>query len=66
MTTDTPVRPNNSLGGYTEEEACVHRKLMEAGLLKEVKPRHLTSQMDRPLATIEGKPLSETIIEERR
>lgn len=51
---------------YTEEEQCVHQKLMEAGLLTRVKPRSGVSKLDRPFVTIKGKPLSETVMEERR
>jgi hypothetical protein len=52
--------------GYTPEEEKVHQTLIEAGLLKEVKPRSLKSKMDRPVGIVHGKPISETIIEERR
>jgi hypothetical protein len=52
--------------GYTPEEEAVHQALMEAGLLKEVKPRTWEDTSNRPMGTIQGKPLSETIIEERR
>jgi hypothetical protein len=44
------------------------RRLVKAGLLREIKPpiRDLTPYLDREPFEIEGKPLSETIIEERR
>jgi hypothetical protein len=62
MTTEPTPLPQP----YTEEEQCVHEKLLQAGLLTRVKPRTGVSKRDRPRVTIEGKPLSETVIEERR
>ena len=55
----------------TEDEIAdgeYQQRLVEAGLLKQVKPRHRDQQAFdrfRPVE-ISGKPLSETIIEERR
>jgi hypothetical protein len=44
------------------------RRLLQAGLLKQIKPpiTDLTPYRDRKPFEIQGKPLSETIIEERR
>jgi len=44
------------------------RRLVKAGLLREIKPpiKDLSPYRDRKPFEIEGKPLSETIIEERR
>jgi hypothetical protein len=49
-------------------EEKVERLLFERGLLSEIKRpiTDLTPYRDRKLAHIEGKPLSEVIIEERR
>jgi hypothetical protein len=49
-------------------EEKVERLLFEQGLLSEIKQpiTDLTPYRDRKLAQIKGKPLSETIIEERR
>jgi hypothetical protein len=58
--------PELSPLGYTPEEEEAHRKLMEAGLLKEVKPRSNESKLNRPVGTVLGKPISETIVEDRR
>jgi len=66
MANTATISPEKVSLDYTEEEQCVHQKMIEAGLLKRVKPRTGISKLDRPLGTIEGKPLSETIIEERR
>ena len=42
-----------------------HQVLMSQGLVKEVKKSHATDTVERQLIEIEGKPVSETIIEER-
>ncbi|MEX2118675.1 MAG: hypothetical protein WD847_03620 [Pirellulales bacterium] len=57
-----PLEPPRS----PEEE--FHRRLVEVGLLKEVKPpvRDLEPYRHRRPFEFEGKPVSETIIEERR
>jgi putative addiction module CopG family antidote len=57
--------------GLTEAESAnqdVQRKLFNAGLLTEIKPplRDFTPYLDRKPVPIEGEPLSETIIHERR
>ncbi len=46
----------------------LERRLFEAGLLSEIKPpvTDLAPYRDRKLIEVKGKPLSETIIEERR
>jgi hypothetical protein len=43
-----------------------HRALLSSGLVKEIKAPPLRADEERPLVPIQGKPLSETIIEERR
>jgi hypothetical protein len=43
-----------------------HRALLASGLVKEIKTAPLRSDQERPLVSIQGKPLSETIVEERR
>ena len=42
------------------------RILQESGLVREVRRPPLDRDIERPLVPIQGKPLSETIIEERR
>jgi hypothetical protein len=46
----------------------VQRRLFEAGLLSEIKPRALDPKRHRPrqLIRTSGRPLSEIIVEERR
>lgn len=46
-----------------EEEA--QARLREAGLLGETKPREVSARARRTPVEIKGKPLSETIVEER-
>jgi hypothetical protein len=43
-----------------------HLALLESGLVKEIKMPLPRDESTRPLVEIKGKPLSETIIEERR
>ena len=52
--------------GYSPEEEQVLQEMLKAGLLTEIKPRCTVRQVEYPLVPIQGKPLSETIIEERR
>ena len=57
--------PNESLQGDLDQR--VQRALYEAGLVREIKPpiTDPTPYRREPIA-IKGKPLSETVIEERR
>jgi hypothetical protein len=43
-----------------------HEALLASGLVKELKPAQSRTERERPLVPIEGRPLSETILEERR
>ena len=45
--------------------AVFHQVLLSQGLVKEVKKSHGTATIERQLIEIKGKPVSETIIEER-
>jgi hypothetical protein len=49
-----------------ELHARIHRALYEAGLVKEANPPARQPRERRPPIKIKGKPLSETIIEDRR
>jgi len=44
----------------------VLQEMLKIGLLMEIKPRCTDRQVAYPLVPIQGKPLSETILEERR
>ena len=46
--------------------AVFHQVLLSQGLVKEVKKSHVTATIERQLIEIKGKPVSETIIEERK
>lgn len=48
-----------------ERQDDLHRRLMEEGLLKNIPPRQKKKRTFKPVPII-GKPISETIIEERR
>ena len=57
------ARVNESVESEARER--FHRALLEAGLVKEFKTGPYRPDSERPLVTIKGKPLSETIIEDR-
>ncbi|MEX0713258.1 MAG: hypothetical protein WD278_12965 [Pirellulales bacterium] len=59
-----PLRPQSQLA----PEPDLQKRLIDAGLLKEFKRplRDAEAFKSRKPVSIEGKPLSETIIEERR
>ena len=66
-----PRRPEDRPSDLTEEERAdqeLQRRLLDAGLLSEIKPplRDLTPYRDRQPVPIQGEPLSETVIRERR
>lgn len=56
------LEPNSK---EAEREAAL-RVLQASGLVKEIKRPRMVAGQERPLIQIQGKPLSETIIEERR
>ncbi|MDE0425485.1 MAG: hypothetical protein OXN25_11495 [Candidatus Poribacteria bacterium] len=43
-----------------------HQALLSKGLVKEVKNPSVTDAIERQLIEVKGKPVSQTIIEERR
>ena len=43
-----------------------HQVLLSQGLVKEVKKPHVPDTVERQLIEIKGKPVSQTIIEERK
>lgn len=63
------LRLQHSLRTPQEQREAVHRALVEAGLVRDVErpPMNPAAKRDRFMtAPIQGKPISETIIEERR
>lgn len=56
------LEPNSK---EAEREAAL-RVLQASGLVKEIKRPRMVAGQERPLIPIQGKPLSETIVEERR
>jgi len=55
-------------GSARSKEEELQRKLLEAGLISEIKPpiTDFTPYQNRRPIEVKGKPVSETIIEERR
>lgn len=52
--------------GQSQAEERFKRKLVEVGLLSDIKTPKVNLEVDRTPIRVKGKPLSETIIEERR
>jgi hypothetical protein len=56
----------NELKAATDLDQRIHRALYEAGLVSQINPPKPRLSERPPPIKIKGKPLSETIIEERR
>jgi Arc/MetJ-type ribon-helix-helix transcriptional regulator len=68
---DQARQPGNATTGHAEEEPSgqeLQRRLFNAGVLSEIKPpiTDLTPYQNRQAVPIQGEPLSETVIRERR
>lgn len=50
----------------TDKQAAFHQALINSGLVKQIKQPSYDPISERRLIQVEGKPVSETIIEERR
>src|SRR5437868_6366890 len=60
------VQERMETAGYSHEEWKAMQALMDAGLMKAIKPRCKEHSVEYKPVPIQGKPLSETVIEERR
>ena len=58
-----PVAETRQAGDLDQR---IQRALYDAGLISEIKPRVKRPRERRPPIKIKGKPLSETVIEDRR
>jgi hypothetical protein len=47
-------------------QTAFHQALLDAGLVKQIKHPSYAPSTERKLISVKGKPVSETIIEERR
>ena len=66
-TVEVRTWPEGEQPEQLQSEDMFKQRLVELGLLKEVKaPYRVSSIADRTPIQVEGKPLSQTIIEERR
>ena len=54
------------LRGNAEKEEALKKALLAAGVIKRIAPPRDPTTADRPLIEVPGKPVSETLIEERR
>jgi hypothetical protein len=52
--------------GEVAARKAFHQALLDSGLVKQIKTPAVRPDTARPLVPIQGKPLSETIVEERR
>jgi hypothetical protein len=59
------VQERLATGRNSPEEERFHQALLASGLVKEIKPPRTTPSGKRRLIQAQGKPVSETIIEER-
>ena len=50
----------------TDKLEVFHQVLLSKGLLKEVKKPYVPDAIERQLIEVKGKPISQTIIEDRR
>ncbi len=49
-----------------EKEESLEKALLAAGVIKRIAPPRDPTTADRPLIEVPGKPVSETLLEERR
>ncbi|MBA3920899.1 MAG: hypothetical protein H0X31_03960 [Nostocaceae cyanobacterium] len=49
-----------------DEQTAFHQALLESGLVKQIKIPSLRQPIERRLVEVQGQPISETILEERR
>ena len=60
------IHQQREMDGYSIPEWKAMKSLQDVGLLKEIKPRNKTNVIIFTPISIQGSPLSETILEERR
>ncbi len=49
-----------------EKQAAFHQAMLAAGLISRIKPPRTAENAERPLLEVQGEPVSETIMRERR
>ena len=65
-TSETTVREREAPVSEEEKKAAFCQAMIAAGLLTRIPPPRDPSKAKRPLITVQGEPVSETIIRERR
>lgn len=63
---ETIIREREAPASEEEKEAAFHQAMLAAGLLTSIPPPRDPSKAGRPIFEVEGEPLSETIMRERR
>jgi hypothetical protein len=59
---DTLLMPSDE----AQKREALHQALKAAGLVTQTRQPRLTDNPDRPLIPVQGEPVSETILKERR
>lgn len=62
----TTIQEREAPVSEEEKKAAFHRSMLAAGLLTRIPRPRDPSKAERPLITVQGEPVSETIIRERR
>lgn len=63
---ETIIQEREAPVSEEEKKAAFHQSMLAAGLLTRIPPQRDPSKAKRPLITVQGEPVSETIIRERR
>ena len=63
---ETIIREREAPASEEEKKAVFHQSMLAAGLLTHIPSPRDPSKAERPLITVQGEPVSETIIRERR
>lgn len=60
------LRERLSPASEAEKQAAFHQAMLAAGLISRIKPPRTAENAERPIFEVQGEPLSETILRERR
>ena len=63
---ETIIRERETPASEEEKKAAFHQAMRAAGLLTHIKPSRTAESSERPIFEVQGEPLSETIMRERR
>jgi len=63
---ETILREREATASEEEKKTAFHQSMLAAGLLTHIKPPRTAEDSERPIFEVQGEPLSETIMRERR